>query len=590
MLPEEELKQMLREYYTEGADARKNGADGREYHWRENHNAYWGRNESSDKAEWQADEQMPEVANFVDRHSASLRLALMSQPEWFDIQDPTDKTKQRDRMMREFVKIHLDHCTQNQSGQPVGFDSTFSNCVKSGAMSVLAASVTFDPLTQFVRVDPVNALELFYDPTGRGLYRIRRSPIDRWQLNKMKNEKDSKGKPLYHKAAIDRLQAHIDTEAQAKREELTGGSEESVGPSRRKPVEIDEYLCTIVDRDGNLIRENQLIVFANNREIIRGPEDNPNWHGKDWIVMAPTIEVPFSVWGRSYVEVFRSIAATFTELTNLVLDGTFGSAVAAHMVWLDALANPSQVTEGIHPGMAVQADPDWPAGKDFVKKIEMGQVSADVLRIWEALKSELREGAGANELSLGQVPPKGDITATEIRGSQQGETTLSFALAKDIETKFLNPILELVLMTGLQHFDPQKNPVLADQLNPNMSKMLAGNRREFSKKKYRFVAKGISAAMERGKRLQGLMAFLQILGQSEVLAAAYAKDHSIMKLVSELLLALDIQASTLEKTEEEKRQDSEEAATARANEQTGGGGPTGPGARGGAPVPRLPAA
>jgi hypothetical protein len=220
----------------------------------------------------------------------------------------------------------------------------------------------------------------------------------------------------------------------------------------------------------------------------------------------------------------------------------------------------------------------------------MGQVSADVLRIWEALKSELREGAGANELSLGQVPPKGDITATEIRGSERGETTLSFALAKDIETKFLNPILELVLMTGLQHFDPQKNPVLADQLNPNMSKMLAGNRREFSKKKYRYVAKGISAAMERGKRLQGLMAFLQILGQSEVLAAAYAKDHSIMKLVSELLLALDIQASTLEKTEEEKRQDSEEAATARANEQTGGGGPTGPGARGGAPVPRLPAA
>jgi hypothetical protein len=555
MLPDEELKQMLREYFTEAEDARKNGTDAREWNWRENHNAYWGRIEDQDKAEWQAAEQMPEVANFVDRHSASLRLALMSQPEWFSIHDPTDDTKQRDRMMREFVKIHLDHCTRNNSGQPVGFDATFAACVKAGAMTVLAASVTFDPQTQFVRVDPVNALELYYDPTGRGLYRIRRRSVDRWQLEKMKKEKDSKGNPLYHKAAINRLQEFIDGEAKTMREEITGSSEESTGGSRRKQVEIDEYLCTIIDRDGKLIRENQLIVFANQREVIRGPEDNPNWHGKDWIVMTPTIDVPFSIWGRSYVEVFRALAATFTEVTNLILDGTFASNVGAHMAWLSALADPSELAEGVYPGIVVTAEEEWPAGKDFIKKIEMGGVSADAFRVWEALKGELREGAGANELSLGQVPPKGDITATEIRGAESGESTLSFALAKDIETKFLAPILELTMMTGLQHFDPDANPILADELNPNMSAMLAEHRQEFANKKYKFVAKGISASMERGKRLQGLMGFLEILGQSEIIAEAFAKDHSIMALVKELLLAFDIQESTLEKTEQEKRND-----------------------------------
>lgn len=591
MLDEEELKPMLREYFREAEDARRNGTDAREFNWRENQNAYWGRIEDKDKAEWQASEQMPEVANFVDRHSASLRLALMSQPEWFDIIDPTDPTKQRNRMMREFVKIHLNHCTRNRSGQPVGFDSTFAACVKSGSMTVLAASVTFDQQTQFVSVDPVNAMELYYDPTGRGLYRIRRTQVDRWQLNKMKKEKDSRGGPLYHKKAIDRLQSHIDHEAQTKREEQSGGSEEGTGPSRRKPVELDEYLCTIIDRDGNLIRENQLIVFANNREVIRGPEDNPNWHGKDWIVMTPTIDVPFSVWGRSYVEVFRSLAATFTEVTNLILDGTFASNVGAHMAWIDALADPSELAEGIYPGIVITAAADWPAGKDFIKKIEMGGVSTDALRIWESLKSELREGAQANELSLGQVPPKGDITATEIRGSQRGESTLSFALARDIETKFLNPILELTLMTALQHFDPEKNPILADELNPEMAQMLSGNRRNFARKKYGFVAKGISATMERGRRLQGLMGFLQIIGQSEIMAAAFAKDHSIMALIKELLLAFDIESKTLEKSDQEKQQDLQEKAAARqAGAAPGGpGGPTGPGARGGAATPALPA-
>lgn len=592
-LPLEELKQMLREYFREGEQARKSGTDAREFNWRANVASYWGRTESGDKAEWQADEQMPEFPNFIDRYTAALRLALMSQPDWFEIKDPTELTGERNRMMREFVKIHLDHCATNASGQRIGFDSTFGKCMKAGALTVRACSVTFDEESQFVNIDPVNAFELYYDPTGRGLYRIRRRSFDRWQLDKMKSQVDSKGKPIYHKKAIESLQAHLDMEAKTIREEVTGGSEEGVGVNRRKTVEIDEYLCTIIDRDGKLVAENQLIVFANDREVIRGPEDNPNWHGKDWIVMDPTIDVPFSVWGRTYGEVFRALSETFTEVTNLILDGAFAESVGAHMVWWDAVANPEALGNGIFPGLVVQADEDWPAGKDFVKKIEMGGLSVDAMRLWEAIKSELREGAQASELSLGQVPPKGDITAEEIRSSGRGESTLSFALAKDTETRFLNPILELTLMTALQHYDPVKNPTLADELGPDMAAMLVNNRKNFASKTYRYVAKGITAAMERGKKLQGLMGFLQILGQSEVLAAKFAEDHSVMALVKELLVGFDINPASLKKTEEEKLRDKQKEDAARVAASQGGGAPggggaaTGPGARGGAPQPRI---
>ncbi len=585
-LPTPELLLLMQSYYTEASDARKSGINAREYEWRENWNAYWGRNASQDKAEWQADEQMPEVANFVDRHSASMRMALLSQPEWFDIHDPTDPSRERDRMMREFVKLHLDHCTTNASGQRIGFDATFSSSVKSGAMTVLAASVTYDPVSGFVNIDPVNPFELFYDPTGRGMYRIRRTPIDFHQLELMKKEKDSKGKPLYFNKAIESLQHHIDSEAQKDREAISGGSEAGEGASRRKPVELDEYLCTIIDRDGGLIAQNQLVVVANQREIIRGPENNPNWHGKDWIVMTPTIDVPFSLWGRSYVEVFRQLAATFTEVTNLILDGMFASSIGAHMIWPDALADMTEIAGGIYPGLAVQADPDWPAGKPFVEKIEMGGVTAEGMAVWQALKSELREGASANELSLGQVPPKGDITAREISGSERGSDTLSLGLAKDIDTKFLAPILELTLMTGLQHFNPDANPVLADELGPEMTAMLAENKRNFADKRYRFVAKGITAAMDRGRRLQGLTNFLQIIGQSEVLAAEFAKNKSIPKLLDQLLIHFDIEASTLEKSDQEKLQDQQRQLAEKASAASEG--PVGAGSRGGSPQPRIP--
>jgi hypothetical protein len=595
-LPTHELLLLLQDYFSEAQEARQSGTESRENNWLANWDAYWGRSDGGDKAEWQANEHMPEVANFVDRHTASMRLALLSQPEWFDIHDPTDPSRERDRMMREFTKLHLDHCTTNASGQRIGFDTTFSSAVKSGAMTVIAASVTYDPISKFVNIDPVNAFELYYDPTGRGLYRIRRKEVDYHQLELMKRQTDSKGKPLYDNKAIDRLQAHCDSEAKADRERISGGSEAGEGSSRRKPVMIDEYLCTIIDREGKLIAQNQLVVVGNQREILRGAEDNPNWHGKDWIVMTPTIDVPFAIWGRSWVEVFRALAATFTEVTNLILDGVFASNIGAHMIWTEALADPSEVTEGIYPGLAVQAEADWPAGKPFIEKIDMGGVDAQGIQVWQALKAELREGASTNELSLGQVPPKGDITAREIEGSERGSSVLTMGMAKDIETKFLAPILELTLMTGLQHFDAESNPTLTDALGPAMTAMLAENKRNFADKRYSFVATGISSAMDRGKRLQGLTNFLQILGQSEILAAKFTEEFSINALVKQLLIHFDIDERSLSKTDKEKLKDSQQEAlnAAKARLEGGGGGrpsegPTGAGSRGGSPQQRIPA-
>jgi hypothetical protein len=592
-LPTPDLLNLLKGYMDRGKAGRESGTDPRDANWKANQDAYWSRQDSSAKAEWQAAEQMPEVANFVDRHTAALRLALLSQPNWFEIQDPTEPTGQRNKMMQKFVKMHLDHCTTNASGQRIGFDATFASSVKSGSMTVLAASVTFDPHTGFVNVDPVNPFELYYDPTGRGLYRIRRTEIDYWQIEKMKELEDSAGEPYYHKEALDRLQTFVDGEAKTDRERQTGGSEENEGGSRRKPVTLDEYLCTIIGLDGKLVAENQLVVVANEREIIRGPEDNPNWHGKDWIVMCPTVDVPFSVYGRTFLENFRMLAATFTETTNLILDGMFAAAIPSHMIWDDALADPSELAEGVHPGIAVRADPDWPAGKEFVMKIEMGGVPPEAMTVWQSLKAELREGASANELSLGQVPPKGDITATEINASSRGSTVMQMGLAKDIDTRWLAPILELVMMTGLQHFDPETQPRLAAELGPDMSKMLANNRVEFSNQTYKYVAKGLTSAMERGQKVQGLTGALQVIGGNEVLANAFMEEYSLPKLIAELLTGFDVDVSDLKKDDQEKMKDKQKKDAARqaaaaGGGAPGGGAPTGAGARGGQPIPRQP--
>ena len=590
MLDDVRLLNLLRGYFKEGKEARCGGQNPRDANWRANWDSYWGRYDTTGKAEWQAAEEMPEVANFIDRYAATLSMALTSQPEWFEIIDPTDGDGELNRIVREFVKIHLNHCTTNNSGQRVGFEATFRSAVKAGALSLLAVSVTYDPDSGYVNVDPVNAFELYYDPTGRGLYRIRRTEIDYWQLEKMKAKEDSSGEPYYDSAAIERLQSFVDGEAKKDLQAITGGSETGSGVTRKKPVTLDEYLCAIIDEDGHLIAENQLVVIANEREIIRGPEDNPNWHGKDWIVMTPPIDVPFSVLGRTYAEVFRALAATFVETTNLILDGMFAGAIAAHMVWKEALADQSEVANGINPGILVTAAADWPPGKKFIEKIEMGGVDAKTIAVWQAMKSELREGASANELSLGQVPPKGDITAREIDGAERGSNVLSMDTASGTDTRLLQPILELVLMTGLQHFDPEKNPGLARELGEPMSAMIAKNRENFAKRKYKYVAKGLTSAMDRGRRLQQKLGLLQVIGQSEVLAAEFSREHSLTKFMNSLLADFDIDTSTLKKDEKEKRADMEAQLAEKAAAGAAGapGGPTGAGARGAAPITRIP--
>jgi hypothetical protein len=98
--------------------------------------------------------------------------------------------------------------------------------------------------------------------------------------------------------------------------------------------------------------------------------------------------------------------------------------------------------------------------------------------------------------------------------------------------------------------------------------------------------------MDRGKRLQGLTNFLQILGQSEILAKKFTEDYSINALVKQLLVHFDIDERSLSKSDQEKLRDSQEQAAVKAAAAIGGRpseGPVGAGSRGGSPQQRIPA-
>lgn len=575
-LDEVQLLQLLSTYWREAKEGRESGPQSRDETWNANWDAYWNNYDMSAKAEWQSREKLPEVPNFVDRLVASVKQAVQFD-SWFQVSDLQDRDGDLTANLTNFVKVLLAHCGRNIAGQPIGFPHPFAQCTKAGAMSMLVASVTWKDGN--LLIEPVDARECYWDPTGRGLYRIRRTEIDYHELDSMKDEKAPDGSPLWDREKIEQLQHHVDEELKADKRR-SGSSDQGKVVSPRKPITLDEYLCTIIGSDGRVVAKNQLVVRANETHIIRGPEDNPFWHEMDWLVAAPMVSVPFSVYGRTYVENFRPLAATFVEFTNLLLDGAFASAVPAMMVWLEALKNANDVEDGVHPGATYVADEEWEPGAEFVKKVDMGEPTAAAFQTWSALKGELREGAMQSEIEAGQLPEKTHIAATGIARAGASSQAMSASMAADVEEQFLDVILLLAFFTGLQFFDADENGELAAQMGEEVAQMISGKRQEFRKRKLRFKAGGLTTLVERGRKLQQLIQALQTISANPLLARAYLAKYSLTKLVDQILLATGVDPATLEATEEEKLQ---ELARRLEEAQAGGAG-------GGGSPPRTPSA
>lgn len=301
-------------------------------------------------------------------------------------------------------------------------------------------------------MNSVDPREYFGDATGRNLYRLRRYTIDKHRLLEMAQDADSDGNSLYDVEMIKQLHSDIDEDMRNERERSTGHGQGEGGPTGRKEITIDEWLCTILLPDGTVAAQNALVVVANERFVIRGPEENPFWHQRDWTVFTPMVTVPFSIYGRTYAEDWSDPADAFVELTNLIMDGIFTSTMKAYAVQPDMLKDPSQLQEGIYPNKIFEMEEGMPPA-DFMKDIDLGRLPSESITVWQSLKQEMREGAKLSEIALGQVPPKGDITATEVNQVQQSGSAMIRSMARTIEARFLEPILTLLFQTALQHMD-----------------------------------------------------------------------------------------------------------------------------------------
>jgi hypothetical protein len=535
------IVQSLVGYWQEADNNRRSGLNPRDDKWSQNLDLYWNRHDFSRKAAWQAKEIMPEVPSFVDRFAAALKEALVATPTGFyDVVDPYDQENDLASAIKRMEDVWLSTIGVSQTGGHLSFPAVFEEQMKLGALMACCGVVTWrDGRVALDAVDPRN---VWLDHTGRNLYRIRRVALDLIDLQDMMGQKDSKGMPLFNPEGIMGMVEDVRLNAQAEAEALTGTGQQVM--STRHPIVLDEYRATVIGMDGKPLARDGLFVVGNNKFLIRGPEKNPFWHDKDWLVYAPLVTAPLSVYGRSYMEDFGTLAVTFTELTNLILDAVHTSAINAYTMVPSMLMNPEQATEGISPGKVFLLGDGYDP-KQFATKLELGTLDQGAFQVWQAIKSELTEAAGINEIGMGQFAPNSRTSATEISATQQSSSALVRSVAQTVETRFLDPVLDLIWKTGVQHarLDDQR---LAAACGENLYPVIMGRRKQLLAHPTTFQARGISTMIQNSQTLQKVLALMQIIGASEPLMAAFMQVIDPGKLLSYLMRLNNIDVTKMQ--------------------------------------------
>lgn len=574
----EVILQSLRGYKQEAENARKGGLNPRDMKWEQNLNLYWNRVDFSKKATWQAKEVMPEVPGFVDRFAAAMKEALISVPQGFyTVQDPADKENDLGQAIKNVNDVWLSRSGRNQMGQLLPFSTTFEEQMKMGALMATSSVVTWknDVKHGRVAIETTDPRFVWLDHTYRNLYRIRRVEIDLYDLKNMSAARDSKGKPLFNLPEIANLMSGLTMEDQARREQMSGSGQQIT--TGRQPIIIDEYIATVLDSQGKLLADKALMVVANDKYLIRGPETNPFWHKNDWLVYSPLVTAPLSVYGRSYMEDFGALATTFTELTNMILDAVHTSALKMYAIVPDMLMNPGQIAGGMAPNKMWLLEPGYRA-EDFAKALDMGTLPAEAVKVWQLLKSELGEAAGMNEIGLGQFAPNSRTSATEVLETKQSSSALIRSLAQTIETGYLDPTLDLAWKTGLQHAE-KNDPMLINAAGEEMWAALYARRKELIQRPITFQARGISAMIQRSQTMKALMGVISMISGNEMLTQEFMKKVDLSKLIGKLFELSGVDLTKLQASDREKMM----AQVANPLQQLQQGAQGAPGAQGAVP-------
>lgn len=587
-----------------------------------NREAYFGRQDWSHKQDGQSTEFLPKTATSIEQMCAFIKRGLMKFGDWYSVDlDRTLAQVISGGQVRAILNCFLNDLWQ-QNNMTTVLPMVISDAVKSGlleSLMILKVHGGMMPTRKYrfergqpmtpeeggppetehtlqmeetdewkLRIDLVRAEDYYPDPTGRGLYEIHTVERDLDQVILMADE------GIYDKAAVDLL---IDTDFKRaedeERSEKDRNQAETVTPSFRKRVVIDEFWGTLLNNDGTVAHRNCVATIANKKFLIRKPEPNPFWHQESPFCVAPIIRVPFSVWHKALYDDGSSLNLAINELFNLILDGGMAAVWGIRQLRLEDLEDPSQVEGGVKQGMTLAVKQTLPHNQKVMETVTTGDVPNDALAVYEATVREFNESVLTNELKVGNLPTK-QVRATEVVEASQSQAVTLDGLVADMEL-WIQTILRKAWLTVLQNADELPQEIIPSVIDKTVAVLLMRaspeERYAMFAGKSQFRVFGLSGTMAKALDFQKFMAMQQAVMTNPLLFQEYQRKFSANKSLRYLMTRLNFNPDDLEKDIEELQPDAQNAEMERtigaANVLGRGGqqGASAPGAgSGGTPV------
>jgi hypothetical protein len=574
----------IREFKREAEMARRTRMKKNE----RNRRAFLEEQDWSHKIKGQSREFLPKTSMATEQFANFTKRALVAFGDWFQVDVPPNGPLSAEQIRRLLLSMLADCGPKMETGDRMPFPVIVSDCLKSGILEAIVVlkvhgctvderrfvaerglkglereGQLYPEVTESLKtknvprwrllIDLVRTRDWFPDPTGRGLYTIHEVERDLSDVIEWAEA------GTYDPDAVERIEedfSQLEYEAERAR---SRNQDQATPPAFRKRVVIDEFWGAVLDSRGRMVHANCVAAVANDRYLIRPPEDNPFWHGESPFVAAPIIRVPGSVWHKALADPMVDLNLAMNELYNLMADGGLASVWGTRQLrtdWLDD-ASVRTIADGIPQGTTLQVKAEMPVGAKVLETVTTGEVPKDAAMMFQVTDREFQSASLSNDLALGQLPAK-QVKATEIVSADQSKAVTVDGIMTDVENMLIAPTLRKAWLTILQYAEDLPTDEVIAAVGARGALQLARMSPAARFAQYasacQFKVFGLSAMLTRAREFQKLSAMMALTSSNPVFLQVFLKEYSPSKTFAYLLKTLNIDPDNLRMTPDEQAQ------------------------------------
>lgn len=559
---------------------------------RENWDIYWMRQDFSHKLPGQSTEALSMQAMAVEETAAFFQQALADMgDEWYsvDSRNPTmaSQMKITPDMVKSLVGMQLEKAEILKH---------VSNGIKSGLMGAkIITKVHGDQycVPKYVatrskdkreaklekqekyawklRLDIVSQFNYFPDPTPtnhKPLYEIEDMWMDYHEVVALSRGDDA----IYDPDMVDEIESSMDDDSDEKFDQQRRTNQNTTSHAFRGRVKITEFWGTILDDEGEVLHDNVVATIANDRWLIRKPTDNPLWHQESPYVTGNLLDLPDAVWTKALMDSATKHNITATEIFNLMVDGGMRAANGIGMIRQDWLEDPSQIEGGIRPGTNLTVNGSAPPGAKVMEMVQTGTVPADSQQMFNIIQQEFNRAALTSDIRQG-IQPRKDVSATQVVETNQTITSVFQGMSKNIETNWMQRILNKAWLTTAQYSDLADEDEIRTVLGePAEAYLNLTPEERFAETVHgvKFRVNGITLTLQKAQDVRRYQTLLQTIGANEVLMEEFIKQgNSMGLLLQHIMRSMGIDTRAIQMSADEKAVMQGQAAAQQPQAQPG---------------------